>query len=469
MTMSKNNTYNIDDLLKMPDIASEFDNTAKLNNLIDSTTNFNNLFDNTTNNTTNISNDLKQETKTNLLPSPPPIPKWKEETTAPLIDSLKTIEKQLVQETITCELDEIDDMLANQECISDINKLEEDINELIRINAKNEYYENIIEEQDIKNDSQFTRIYFDEEEIENKLNKISNSKQLNIEEPIMAKNHNEEQIAEIEINSENNISSKRTAFQRWKGKINEFKHNLINVEKFYKFEYTYTRTCWFISFFLLTLSIVIIGLSSYAIYGINKCSPWLYFPVTIFVLGCIAYNIFTTIKIKSMQKELKNHGYLINKDNATTSITKIYKSLITSNYYLNWGAASIYVISGLLILMTFIVVYFINLSNRNLPMPTFGNLTINRNNNSPLIVVWTFASMSFMMMFLQLIYNPLNIYRKNQIEIFYGKTLISEELIEKYRKNANRKGIAIFIVSTLVISMIILLIYFILKKRSKRS
>ena len=77
-----------------------------------------------------------------------------------------------------------------------------------------------------------------------------------------------------------------------------------------------------------------------------------------------------------MLKELKTYGYQINKDTNLASINRIYRQLVTSNYYLNWGAASLYIVSGMLILLTFIVTYFINVFDHGGKASTFGDLII---------------------------------------------------------------------------------------------
>ncbi len=67
-----------------------------------------------------------------------------------------------------------------------------------------------------------------------------------------------------------------------------------------------------------------------------------------------------------------------------------------------------------------------------------------------------------------MLYNPLNVYRRNQIETFYGKTLISEETMTQLKKNANRKGLAIFAASTFVVSFIVLITYLVLRRKSRK-
>lgn len=474
---NKNDTFNIDDLLNMPNLANEFDKTSELNFSNNSDENIitneeisiDSLLNNSSNNVENIKaktklleieESINDEKKLVAPPPPPPIPEK--------INKVENITYSkninMDEPSITSAIDLNDFVLHNnkdneeeEEIIVDY--LDEKINEIIDNQTMNDYYKNIEEEQDIKKTSEHTRIYFDDE-IEHHLRENDS-------------NNCEQQIAtncEIELIDEiNEKPEKNSFFKKIRNKSKEFRENLTNVAQYYKFEYRYSKFTWWVSIFLNLCSVTALSLGSYAIFGLGM-SQWLYLPICLFSIVCLCCFIMNTIKIKSMKKELKNNGYQLSKENATATITSIYKKLITSNYYLNWGAAALYVVSGLLILLTFIVCYFINLADRGAPMPEFGDLIINRGtNNSPLIVVWTFAALCFSAMLLQLIYNPLNIYRRNQIEVFYGKTLISEEMIEKYRKSANRKGIAIFIVSTAVISLVVLIVYFVMKKKTKRA
>ena len=451
---NRNDTFNIDDLLNMPSLASEFDNTNQLN--IDSNIE-KEIIDN---NEISINELLGEKTidvkiKTKLLeientlktpPPPPPIPKTNLDIEQPSITSaIDLSDFELNVNTVDHNNDDLN--IIN-------NKIDTNINSL----SMNDYYKNIQDKCDVRDTNTYTRVYFDEE-IESHINKNDNN--------IIVNNNQKEQ--EDIINDNIDLDEQKvTFFSKLKQKSKDFRSNLANVEQFYKFEYNYAKITWIVS---ILFSLSAIGLMcgiSYVIFALNY-STWLYLPVVLFSLLCFSTFVINNIRIKAMKKELKNNGYQITKDTGLASITNIYKRLITSNYYLNWGAASLYVVSGLLILMTFIVCYFINLADRSIAAPYFGDLIINKNNNSPLIVVWTFAGLCFSTIILQLIYNPLNLYRKNQIEVFYGKTLISEEMIEKYRKNANRKGIAIFIGSTAIISLIVLIIYFVMKKRAKRA
>ncbi len=538
---NKSDTFNIDDLLRMPDMASTFNNTARFNDFEDSDN-----FDAINNEEISIDsllgvektpvkenapaqNPINKEKTAPLVegyqpidldnldfdlppnepvidvpstpnlfseeevvsvtpPPPPPIPKKVE----PIIET--KIEEEFEEEiadfdipevvhndfqpsiTSAIDLNDFDLNFDNNDEI-EFNDFQENIEEVIALETENDYYKNIVDKQDIKNNSDYTRIYFDEEYIENRLNEIKpQADAKNIKEEAV----DLESVTPINIDEPEKIKEKKIS----KRKQNKLFHkeNLNKVPSFYRFEYTNAKANWWISLVLVLTTILTFSLSSYAIYGPLGYSEWLYLPNCLLAVGTISYFIMSTIKSRSMIKEMRLHSYEFTKEDALPSINRIYKKLITSNYYLNWGAASVYVISGLLILLTFIVTYFVNVFDHGSKQSVFGDLVCHYwtgwdghnmgsikvvDDNSAYIVVWTFASICFLMMFLQMLCNPLNIYRRNQIEVFYGKTLISEEMIEKYKKSANRKGLAVFIGSTLVVSFVVVITWLVLRRKAK--
>ncbi len=539
---NKSDTFNIDDLLRMPDMANSFNNTARFNDFSEND-NFDTIKDeeisidsllgiNKTpepqetkiepiiNNkeetpievapivdnyktidldnldldfspdepvidipqTPNLfSEEEKFEAITNDIevneeplkvapPPPPPIPKKVEpiepvvETKTPQVEDFDFSFVENTREfqpsvTSAIDLDEFDFNFDSHDEI-EFNTISENIDEAINLESQNDYYKNIVDNQDIKNDSQYTRIYFDQEEIETKLSQMKPSQNVKVEEPVTLDN-----ITPINVDEEVTEVKEKKLSKRQQNKLFH-KQNISKVPAFYRFEYINAKANWWISFALILVTILTFSLTSYAIFSPLGYSEWLYLPNCLLAVGTISYFILSTIKSRSMIKEMRLHSYEFTKEDALPSINRIYKKLITSNYYLNWGAASIYVISGLLILLTFIVVYFVNVFDHGSKGSTFGDLVCHYipwvdnkpdyanvvDDNAAYIVVWTFAAICFLMVFLQMLCNPLNVYRRNQIEVFYGKTLISEEMIAQSKKNANRKGLAMFIGSTLVVS-----------------
>lgn len=485
--MARNDTFNIDDLLKIPDAITEFDHTVSFINNEDSE-----IIATKALSIDSLLNEEKKEAtafvhqkideavnlepvapKLSTPPPPPPIPA----KPAPVV-----IEEQdlvLEDEITLTPIDEITDSVLNVEGFDEINlqnplsedEIQNNFEEMLALQEENQYYVNIEEEQDIKNDQQFTRIYFDDEKIEEELAFIDPSYQPEVKEKTII-NSIEEPVNEVEESTKSRKATKKAARLL-------HKENLSQVAQFYRFEYRHAKICWFLGIFLVLATIVCFSLTSWAIFGLGY-STWLYLPNTLFGIGAITYFIYASIKVRGMYKELKTYGYKIDKETNLASINRVYKQLITSNYYLNWGAAALYMVSGMLILLTFIVTYFINVFDHGGRASTFGDLIIHylqyngtsfntlSTNNDAYIVVWTFAAICFLVLFLQMLYNPLNIYRRNQIETFYGRTLISEETINQLKKNANRKGIAIFATSTFAVSFIVLVTYLVLRRKSKK-
>lgn len=494
---NKNDTFNIDDLLNMPNLANEFDKTSELflnNNIEDEKIAINKTIK--IDSLINDNNDQQDFYIRTTPPPPPPIINNKPikefdnkdknnqfvELTSNYVDikeeKIKNIEpnKFLSNQfepsvTSAIDLDDFDfieitnEVQTNEKIEEEINEINSKIDRVIEKSSVSEFYGNIKEQHETYEDQNlYSRVYFDEEIEKHIGNKTITQSQIDDKYTIPYVDSVNVQTMQQETKRKG-ISEKLKKF-----KPKKVKENLSSVPQFYKFEYKYAKIAWYVSISLMVSCILVISLGAYAVFGAG-ISTWLFMPIVLYIIGCFSYFIINTIKLNSMKKELKTNGYIITKDNIMTSITSVYKKLITSNYYLNWGSAGLYVVSGLLILMTFIVCYFINLANRDGPMPEFGELLIGntRDNNAPLIVVCTFGSLCGLALIAQLIYNPLNVYRRNQIEVFYGQTLISEEMIEKYRKSANRKGIALFIVSTAVVSIIVLLVYFFMKRKSKKS
>lgn len=185
------------------------------------------------------------------------------------------------------------------------------------------------------------------------------------------------------------------------------------------------------------------------------------------MIFCFIFTMTSHLKYSSFKKEVKINNYNIQNENPTTTITRTYKSLCTSNINLNWFSATTYLVSGLIILLTFIVTYFHNLIN--LGINDFNLLIVNGNDTSPIIVVGMFGALVFSTLFIQIFYNIYNNYRKNSIELFYNKELIEPELVKKYKSSANKRGLICFLTTTIVLSFVVVLTYFILKKRTAKT
>ena len=310
---NKSDTFNIDDLLRMPDMANSFNNTARFNDFSEND-NFDTIKDeeisidsllgiNKTpepqetkiepiiNNkeetpievapivdnyktidldnldldfspdepvidipqTPNLfSEEEKFEAITNDIevneeplkvapPPPPPIPKKVEpiepvvETKTPQVQDFDFSFVENTREfqpsvTSAIDLDEFDFNFDSHDEI-EFNTISENIDEAINLESQNDYYKNIVDNQDIKNDSQYTRIYFDQEEIETKLSQMKPSQNVKVEEPVTLDN-----ITPINVDEEVTEVKEKKLSKRQQNKLFH-KQNISKVPAFYRFEY----------------------------------------------------------------------------------------------------------------------------------------------------------------------------------------------------------------------------------------
>ncbi len=147
------------------------------------------------------------------------------------------------------------------------------------------------------------------------------------------------------------------------------------------------------------------------------------------------------------------------------SLKRIYKRLTLANLNLNWFSLIVYVWSLFGVTGTYLVTYFINLFQYG--VNNFSLLEIN-GDNLPNIIMWSFASLSFFMLPTQILMNFVNSRRKNNIDHFYGKEIISEEMQLKYKKSAKWKWIVILVISLIVFTLPVVITYFVLKKKHKK-
>ncbi len=196
-------------------------------------------------------------------------------------------------------------------------------------------------------------------------------------------------------------------------------------------------------------------------------SYWLLVPQVSFNIFALSWSIYGLYNWNNAKKELKINNYQINNEKVTPFIKRKYKSLCSSYIILNWTCLSVYICGGLIILLTFIISYFHNLIN--LHISEFGNLFINHNDNVLFVTMWTaFATIIFFLL-LQIMIFFLNHRRKNEIELFYQQDIISDELIQKYKKTANRKGLIIFLTTTIAISLIVLITWLVLRRFANKK
>lgn len=247
---------------------------------------------------------------------------------------------------------------------------------------------------------------------------------------------------------------------------NENKKMMKSLPSFYLGEIRYTQICLMISLLIMIVSLSTFIVVAVNVFTLNK-SEWLFLPQSIFNAVSFFFFGINMFKLIMFKRELNLNNNIVPFDIPTANIKRIYKSLCGSSILINWCSLSLYVMSLWGIFLTYMVTYFINLINYHIN--DFTNLLIGGFNNGPLIIVWTFASLCFLTIALQIFYNLYNIKRRNNIELFYNSNIIDEEMKEKYRKSTNRKGIAIFLSSLLLIGFIILITYLIFKRKTKKT
>lgn len=209
-----------------------------------------------------------------------------------------------------------------------------------------------------------------------------------------------------------------------------------------------------------------VGYTFYKTYFIKEWSYYLFIPIgmgtlifgTFFFLMYFRYSLF--------RKEILNHELSLNNKEPIVSIRNVYRRLMTLNININWGCATIYVLCLFGILGTYVAAYFINLINYQIN--DFTYLTLGNGNNITNICVWTFAGICFALLPIQFIANIINYKRRNDIDAYYGKLIIDETLIAKYKKTANIRGAIIFTLLTIILGIVLIVAFLILRK-SKRA
>ncbi len=202
----------------------------------------------------------------------------------------------------------------------------------------------------------------------------------------------------------------------------------------------------------------------YEVYGNNQ-SVYYFIPAGIVAFVTLVIFSDRWYTLRRLRREILINNYILETDKPLMSLKRIYKKLVLANYNLNWFSGIIYLWSVLGVTGTYLITYFINYFQYGIN--NFGLLEIS-GNIAPTIIMWSFAALSFFMLPVQFILNVINRTRKNNIDEFYGKEIISDELIIKYKKSARWKWIIILAISLLILTLPILITRFVLKKKSKK-
>ncbi|MGL4950871.1 MAG: MSC_0882 family membrane protein [Mycoplasma sp.] len=238
------------------------------------------------------------------------------------------------------------------------------------------------------------------------------------------------------------------------------------IPKFFRFEMRMTLSVLLLSLFILVLSIGAGTWIAVASFGFNSMSGyWLFMPsISAFISSFALINFGLNFKL--MKKELKMSGNKFDKSEPFVSTSKTYKKLITANVNLNWISASIYMLSAIAILTTYLTSYFINLLNHFIN--DFTLLKIAGTNPTPLYIVWTLVGAIIFTLVYQITFNFLNKMRKNEIELYHKEIIMDADTQIQLRKSVNTRGMICFAFSTLVLGLVALLTYFILKRKKAK-
>lgn len=270
----------------------------------------------------------------------------------------------------------------------------------------------------------------------------------------------------IIIEDKNTKDAKKEARKLAKTERLALKKSIHNkLPKFVRFELFNNKFKLFLTTFGLLCSIG--GLSYLAYAGATAAlSFYLFIPFGLIAIVILCIFVASLMNSLSLKKELKLLNYDVDNEKPLSTIKKIYRHLITANINLNWICASVYVLSGFAVLITYIVTYFINLTAHNINQ--FGLLSIANADVTPAICMWTFVGVAGFMLIFQIIYNFVNRKRRNDIEIFYKEEIFPEELQIKMRKSANLRGGIIFAITTVFVGFIVAIVYFVLKRKPQK-
>ncbi len=245
------------------------------------------------------------------------------------------------------------------------------------------------------------------------------------------------------------------------------KKNSIDKNKvptFLRTELRFAAIASFVSTIIFLIGLAQLGFTTWEVYG-NAQSVYYYIPSGIFAAITMFIFIDKRYKLKSLKREILRNNYILDTDKPLMSLKRIYKKLILANLNLNWFGLIIYIWSAFGVTGTYLITYFINLFQYGIS--NFGLLEVG-GNIVPSIVMWSFASLTFFMIPLHILLHIVNTRRRNNIDQYYGKEIISEELQLKYKKSAKWKWIIALVASLIIFTLPVVITYFVLKKKHKK-
>lgn len=165
----------------------------------------------------------------------------------------------------------------------------------------------------------------------------------------------------------------------------------------------------------------------------------------LFILVLISINYFHLITaVKSYKGDLLMHQQTL-----PQFIKKEYRALITRTVYLNWLAGTIYLVSGIIIGVFFIL-----------------KATTHKPYHTELIIMYVILGTTA---FIHL-YSLISVkYRKGNLNANYNGDIVPTDEAHQLAKSANKKCLIVFLVFVVVVFIFIFIPYAIIRKRENRS
>lgn len=255
-----------------------------------------------------------------------------------------------------------------------------------------------------------------------------------------------------------------------------------NTPKFFKFEKNYLLLKLLLSLFCLLAAIaglLIITINNYITHSITDFINNGYYVLdALLFIPSLCALVSTCINFHFIKKEYKKSLQNFDPNYVSNIIQKIYKKIFITNINLNWFIFYIIITALFVILLVFIITYFKGLwefGGRN--APSFGNIDPNvwfqfgsnsnlgifpELNKITIISVCTIVGFLFIYQIAILFMNSI---RLKRIESTYTTNILSEDEIVAIKHAANKRNFIIFCVLTIMFGLILLLVYFLLKRK----
>lgn len=257
----------------------------------------------------------------------------------------------------------------------------------------------------------------------------------------------------------------------------------LNEKNMPKFFLTEKRLFLMKLFFFLFLFLVTVGTTGLLVYVYfqtrSNSAGYEWFNVGYFVLvaivGLTTLVMWIVYWIKShfLKKEIKSIANNFNRAYVSSTIQRIYKSIIISFSNINWLALYIYLIGSFSILIIFTVSFSMQLNAfvndpTNIEKPYFGQLTIltptDKLHLMPKISAISIGCIGGFVFICQIFTIVFNMIRIRRIESAYAVAILTEEEKIALKKSVNKRNLIIFIVLSIVLTIGFFIIYFIFKK-----